>query len=83
MPSGAQRSAPDLSEFDASEIESQGGQKLKLDLILEALDEDRRAKLLAALRGNYKHGAIARVLGRWGHEITGASVENWRRKNQI
>ena len=80
-PAGAAES-PDLSEFDKSEKESQGGQKLKVDVILEKLDEGRREKLLAALRGPYRHKAIARVLEDWGYPITGDSITKWRMKNR-
>ena len=69
---------PDLTEFE------QAGRRYRLlvDDILEKLDEERRAKLEAALRrddiSTYK---VAAVVTKWGHPVGSGAVHKWRTRN--
>lgn len=69
----------DLSEFDAEN--GPPVQRMKLELIMDELDDDRLSKLQAALSDRtYTSAAIARVLVSWGFEISPDSVQTWRRR---
>lgn len=70
----------DLSEFD--EANSQPVQRLKVAVILDDLDDDRREALLSVLCDrSYSANAIARVVTGWGHEVSSDAVLKWRKKN--
>ena len=70
----------DLSEFD--EANNQPVQRLKVAVILDELDDDRREALLTVLRDrSYSANSIARVVTGWGHEVSPDAVARWRTKN--
>jgi hypothetical protein len=71
----------DLSEFD--EANRPPLQRLKVDVLLDELSEDRREACMAALLDiQYSAGAIARVLKSWGHEVSSDAINTWRRKQR-
>lgn len=74
---------PDLAEFDEEAARSSPGQRLKIDVILEQLDDQRRQALLAALRNHTKYTApvIARTVSKWGHKLDDGSVRKWRNRD--
>ena len=76
-----------MGELDMSEFEAENRpfmQRLKVDLILEQLDEndpDRASRLRAALDDRqYTSSAIARVITGWGFSCSPDSVQEWRRR---
>lgn len=70
----------DISEFD--EANRKPLQRLKVAVILDELDDDRREALLMVLRDrSYSASAIARVVTGWGHEVSQDAVIKWRNKN--
>ncbi len=72
----------DLSEFDAAK---RTGARLKLDVALESLDEQRATKLRAALSrpAQYSHETISKVLKSWDVHVAETAIKNWRKVNDI
>ena len=70
----------DISEF--VEANRKPTARLKVAVILDELDDNRREALLVVLRDrSYSSGAIAKVVTGWGHEVSSDAVLRWRRKN--
>ncbi|MGA1038540.1 MAG: hypothetical protein ACO3VQ_12125 [Ilumatobacteraceae bacterium] len=70
-----------MSEFDVANAPPLV--QTKLDAIIEELDGTERGEsLTAALADRTYHGsAIARVLQRWGYDISISAVQRWRQTN--
>lgn len=57
-------------------------QQMRIDQILEELDDEDQKALRAALASaEFGNKTIARILSQQGHSCSGDSVKSWRDKN--
>ena len=71
-----------MNEFAALQSEVKAGTPGWWDDVLPKLDERQYADLMeAAGMSEISHRTIAKVMGRWGFEVTVAQVGHWRRNH--
>lgn len=72
---------PPAPDFDAvlQGIRSIGGPRMRIDVILAALPDDQRAKVLTALHNpDVSAARIGKALTKMGHKCSEGAVCNWR-----
>jgi hypothetical protein len=71
---------PSLDEFEAENTGSRGT-PCTIATVIETLDVEHAQRLQSALDAKHiQHAAIARVLTKWGHRVTAATVGRHRRQ---
>lgn len=71
----------DLDEFERKPVRD----KLKIDHLLESMDEDTRSIVLQALTGptdRYPAATIAKTLTKHGFTVSDTAIHNWRDRHQ-
>lgn len=75
---------PDLAEFVAESASRRAGQRMRVDVILDELDDTRRAQLTAALADlSITHPAISAVVTRWGWPLSDSAIRTWRHAHNL
>lgn len=76
--------APDLSDFDEFQRDRRAGQRLRVDVVLAELPDDKAASLDAALRDvRYSPVVVSEVVQGWGVSLSSAAVRTWRRRHSV
>jgi hypothetical protein len=72
-----------LADFTAEAARRKPGIRRRVDVILEQLDDDRRAALLAALADERRFSAhvVSTVVTGWGWHLSSGAVRTWRAGN--
>ena len=59
-----------------------GGRRLVVDVILDTMDDNDRAVLLAALAGPMPSARLSRALEAVGHTVGEGALNTWRARNR-
>jgi hypothetical protein len=72
----------DVDPFDHARSKLKCGPRLRIDVVLDELDEEQADRLREVLRDrSYSRRSIMDGLKAWGHIVSDTAVDSWRQRH--